>query len=107
MQGSTKRAIAVTVGIAAIVAILGAMTIQHQAVHQVPAPATPQVPPPPPTGTTNTSGSGGGPAPPPHTCDHGQQKDRGHCWGHDSDTDDQDILIGLGGDQTRGHGHYL
>lgn len=104
MQGSTKRAIAVTAGIVAIVAILGVVVVQHMNAPQVPAPATPQVPPPPPGTTNTTSGSGGG-SPPPHSCDHGQHKDHGHCWGHGKDTDDHGR--GSGDDGTRSQGHRL
>jgi hypothetical protein len=103
MQGSTKRAIAVTAGIATIVAILGFVALHHTNASPAPAPATPQVPPPPTSTTNTTSGSGGGTPPPPHSCDQGLHKDRGHCWGQ---LDNANAFgRSVAEDRTHGEGH--
>jgi hypothetical protein len=115
MQGSTKRAIAVAAGIAAIVAILGAMALVQNHGSPTPAPTQPQVPPP--TGTTNTTGSGGGGSggsgggggggqgAPPFSCDHGKHLDRGLCWGIVNDADDHGQAGAAHGQGNQSHGH--
>jgi hypothetical protein len=97
MNGATKRALVLGGTLAIVVAVFGLFATAHAA-----TPVGPSLNPPPAgssppsstnttttttTNTTSTGGTGGDddsgdPGLPSHPCDHGHDKDRGHCLGH-------------------------
>lgn len=108
MQRSARRAIALALGVTAVLAALTVVAISNAHANQTgsgsslpPAPTKgghSGPPHPGPTGAPNTTNNTTGPT----SCDHGQHKDHGRCLGHGKDPrghDEDDLAQG----GLRGH----